>query len=104
MVRKRPAWPNRVLSQSGPAETPWVVGFEFPAMAAIWHNLTRAGERYNVTLMRLFRNGDVWKESNHFGRDDLLQAAKVLDLAHTWIHQQDRLEKATTEQTNDHRQ
>ena len=46
--------------------------------AAIWHNLTRAGERHNVTLTRLFRNGDTWKESNHFGRDDLLLAAKVL--------------------------
>ncbi len=58
--------------------------------AAVWHNMTRAGERYNVTLTRLFRNGDVWKESNHFGRDDLLVAAKVLDLAHSWIYQQDR--------------
>lgn len=58
--------------------------------AAIWHNLTRAGERYNVTLTRLFRNGDLWKESNHFGRDDLFLATKVLDLAHTWIYQQDR--------------
>jgi hypothetical protein len=66
--------------------------------AAIWHNLTRSGERYNVSLIRLFRNGDLWKESNHFGRDDLLQAAKVLDLAHTWIHQQDRSERAASEQ------
>ena len=61
--------------------------------ACIWHNLTRAGERYNVTLTRLFKNGDTWKESNHFGRDDLLVAAKVLDLAHSWIFQQDRSEK-----------
>lgn len=58
--------------------------------AAVWHNMTRAGERYNVTISRLFRNGDLWKESNHFGRDDLLVAAKVLDLAHSWIYQQDR--------------
>jgi len=62
--------------------------------AAIWHNLTRVGERHNVTLTRLYRNGDVWKESTHFGRDDLLLAAKVLDLAHTWIYQQDRTERA----------
>jgi hypothetical protein len=34
-----------------------------------------------VTLIRVYRNGDVWKESTHFGRDDLLLAAKVLDLA-----------------------
>ena len=63
--------------------------------AAIWHNLTRAGERHNGTLTRLFRNGDTWKESNHFGRDDLLLPAKVLDLAHSWIYQQDRAEKNT---------
>jgi hypothetical protein len=67
--------------------------------AAIWHNMTRAGERYNVTLIRLYRNGDVWKESLHFGRDDLLQAAKVLDQAHTWIHQQERVEKQTERDT-----
>jgi len=65
---------------------------------AIWHNLTRSGERYNVTLTRLFRNGDQWKESTHFGRDDLLQAAKVLDMAHTWIHQQDRNERAASDE------
>ena len=62
--------------------------------AAIWHNQTRVGERHNVTLTRLYRNGDVWKESTHFGRDDLLLAAKVLDLAHSWIYQQDRAERA----------
>jgi hypothetical protein len=62
--------------------------------AAIWQNQTRVGERHNVTLTRLYRNGDVWKESTHFGRDDLLLAAKVLDLAHSWIYQQDRAERA----------
>lgn len=60
--------------------------------ASVWQNLTRAGERFNVTLTRLYRNGDHWKESRQFGRDDLLQAAKVLDLAHTWIHLHDRAE------------
>ena len=71
--------------------------------AAIWHNLTRAGERYNVTLIRLFKNGDVWSQSSHLGRDDLLLACKVLDMAHTWIFQQDRAEKVATEQTDEHR-
>ena len=67
--------------------------------ASIWHNLTRAGERHNVTLVRLYRNGDTWKESTHFGRDDLLLASKVLDLAHTWIHQQDRAERESERAT-----
>ena len=54
--------------------------------AQIWCAKTRAGDRHNVTLTRLFRDGDVWRESNHFGRDDLLLVAKVIDLAHSWIH------------------
>ena len=53
--------------------------------ASIWRNQTKSGERHNVTVSRLYKNGDVWKESNHFGRDDLLLVAKVADLAHTWI-------------------
>lgn len=56
--------------------------------ASIWQNQTRAGERYNVTVARLFRDGDVWRESSHFGRSDLLLLSKAVDLAHTWIYQQ----------------
>lgn len=68
--------------------------------AAIWRNLTRSGERHNVTLTRLFRNGDVWKESTHLGRDDLLQAAKVLDLCHSWVFDQERNERTRNRQTD----
>ena len=53
--------------------------------ASIWKNQTRSGDRHNVTVCRIYRNGDVWKESHHFGRDDLPVLAKVVDLAHTWI-------------------
>ncbi len=69
--------------------------------ASVWHNLTRAGERYSVSLVRLYRDG-VWKESTRFGRDDLLQAAKVLDLAHTWIHQQERNDKSEGDRRDEH--
>lgn len=54
--------------------------------AAIWKN---GGEdqapRYNVTVCRLYRDGDEWKTTDSFGRDDLLVLAKVLDIAHTRI-------------------
>ncbi len=53
--------------------------------ASVWKNQTRSGERHNVTVSRLYKNGDVWKESTHFGRDDLLLLAKVLNEAHSWI-------------------
>ena len=53
--------------------------------ASIWKNQTRVGDRHNVSLCRLYKNGDVWKESTKLGKDDLLVASKVLDQAHTWI-------------------
>ena len=46
---------------------------------------TTSGVFFNVKLLRMFRNGDQWKESHLLGRDDLLVSAKLLDLAHTWI-------------------
>ena len=56
--------------------------------AAVWANDTEFGTRYNVTLTRLYKDGEVWKDSSSFGRDDLLLAGKVLDLVHTWICEQ----------------
>ena len=56
--------------------------------ATIWANDTANGTRHNVQVTRLYKDGDDWKESDSFGRDDLLLVAKVLDLAHTWIFEQ----------------
>jgi hypothetical protein len=53
--------------------------------AAIWENETQNGIRHNVTLSRLYKDGDEWKDSTSFGRDDLPLVAKVADLAHSWI-------------------
>lgn len=55
--------------------------------AAIWENETQNGTRHNVTLTRLYKDGDQWKDSTSFGRDDLPLVGKVADLAHTWIFQ-----------------
>ncbi len=56
--------------------------------ARVWQKRTRSGLRFTVTLSRMFRNGDVWKESTRFGRDDIPLIRLVLDEAHTWIHMQ----------------
>ncbi len=56
--------------------------------AAIWPNVTQSGTWYNVTFSRLYKEGDDWKSSDHFGRDDLLVLAKVADRVHSWIYQQ----------------
>ena len=53
--------------------------------AVIWANQTDAGIRHNVSVVRLYRDGDTWATSDTFGRDDLPLLAKVADLAHTWI-------------------
>lgn len=36
---------------------------------------------------RLYKDGDKWKSTSTFGRDDLLLLAKVADQAHTRIFQ-----------------
>src|SRR5438132_1139983 len=56
--------------------------------AAIWANQGDNGTWYNVTLSRNYKDGDEWKSSASFGRDELLTLAKVADLANTWIHDQ----------------
>ncbi len=55
--------------------------------ATIWENETSAGVRHNVTLGRLYKEGDEWKQTESFGRDDLLLVAKVVDQAHSWIYE-----------------
>ncbi len=53
--------------------------------AAIWENETSVGTRHNVTVSRLYKDRDEWKQTESFGRDDLPLLAKVVDMAHTWI-------------------
>ena len=55
--------------------------------AAIWENETQSGTRHNVTVCRMYKEGDQWKDSSTFGRDDLPLVSKVLDQAHSWIFQ-----------------
>ena len=53
----------------------------------IWKNSTVNGAMYNVTVARLYKDGDQWKESSSFGEGELLVLAKALGDAHTWIHE-----------------
>jgi len=54
--------------------------------AVIWANETEAGIRHNVSVVRIYRDGDKWATTQSFGRDDLPLLSKVADLAHTWIY------------------
>ena len=41
--------------------------------------------RHNITFSRLYKDGDQWKTTQTFGRNDLLVLAKVADQAHSRI-------------------
>ena len=41
--------------------------------------------RYSLSVVRLYRNGDQWKESSRFGRDDIPLMRLALDEAYGWI-------------------
>ena len=58
--------------------------------AVIWSNQTEHGLMHNVTVSRSYQTkdgdgNDVWRDSETFGRDDLLVLAKALNDAHTFI-------------------
>jgi hypothetical protein len=55
--------------------------------AAIWKNDTDKGPLFNVSFQRSYKEGDEFKNSQSFGRDDLLVLAKLADEAHTKIHE-----------------
>jgi hypothetical protein len=57
--------------------------------AAIWKNDGSNGSWRGVTFERVYRDGDEWKSSGSFGRDDLLVLAKVADQAHSWVVEHD---------------
>lgn len=58
--------------------------------ATIWRNLAEKGNWYSVKLTRGFKTDEGWRETDNMGFEDLLAAAKLLDLAHTWVmHQLD---------------
>lgn len=56
-------------------------------VASIWKNQVKDNTYYNVTFTRLYKDGENWKRSDSFGRDDLLTVAKAADLAHTRIYE-----------------
>jgi hypothetical protein len=53
--------------------------------AAVWKNETRTGPMYNVTLVRSYKEGDEWHDTHSLGYDDLMNAAKLLYDAHSFI-------------------
>ena len=53
--------------------------------ATIWANPTDKGVRYNTTFERTYRDGEEWKTTDSYGRDDLLVLPYVAKEAFRWI-------------------
>lgn len=53
--------------------------------ASIWENQSKNnGAWYSVTITRSYRDGDEYKDSTSFRRDDLLFVAKAASIAFDW--------------------
>ncbi|MBI4660918.1 MAG: hypothetical protein HY735_18955 [Verrucomicrobia bacterium] len=53
--------------------------------AALWENEVGDSTKYNVTFSKNYKDGEQWKSTQSFGREDLLLLAKIADRAHSWI-------------------
>ena len=42
---------------------------------------------------RSYKDGDQWKDTTSFNRDDLLVVAKLSDQAHTWVCEQEQADR-----------
>lgn len=89
---------DRLLAPVGSA------GGDFAALdtgirAAIWENDTTNVKRHNATLSRIYKDGEVWKDSTSFGREDLPLVMKVADRAHDWIYEHSHSSEAAEDET-----
>jgi len=58
----------------------------YPVSVSIWANRTEKGIRYSVTIASRYKDaGGKWKNSVSLSENELLLAAKALDLAHSEI-------------------
>lgn len=56
--------------------------------ATVWENGEKDNTFYTVNLSRSYKDGDEWKNSDSLNYGDLLNAAKVLERAESWIAEQ----------------
>src|SRR5258705_6869999 len=56
--------------------------------AAVWKHDGENGPRYSVAFQRIYKEGETWRWTESFNRDDLLLLAKVANETHSWIFNQ----------------
>jgi hypothetical protein len=55
----------------------------------IWENQTTNGPMFSTQLIRVYKDGDDWKETHSLNRDDLLHASKMLDQVDTIVYREE---------------
>lgn len=58
--------------------------------ASIWQQDTEKGPMFNVTFQRAYKDGEAWKNSTSFGRQNLLVVSLIAARAFEWIGAQQR--------------
>lgn len=57
--------------------------------ASVWANSSDHGDVwYSVSISRMYRDGETWKDTTSFGRDDLPLVVKIAEMAYAWIWSQ----------------
>jgi hypothetical protein len=55
---------------------------------ALWRNETDKGVFHNITLERIYKDGEVWKSSSSFGISDTGDLETVIKQAREWVANQ----------------
>jgi len=62
--------------------------------ASIWRQDTDKGPMFNVTFQRSYKDGDDWRNSTTFGRNNLLLLSLLAIRAYEWIAGQPKASRA----------
>jgi len=69
--------------------------------ASIWRQQTDKGFVFNVTFQRSYKDGDDWKNSTSFGRNNLLVVSLIAARAFEWIGNQPRQPRTLASKAGD---
>ena len=71
-----------------------------PIRAAIWANGNGPNDAwFSVTVSRHYKDGNGWKTSSSFRRDDLPVVAKIMEMSYAWIWDQQTASSRPTAET-----
>lgn len=97
-TKARPQQQQR--AKSGQSNRPFYVVRRGLLKVVVWENPTATGTMFSTQLIRVYKDGEEWKESHSLNREDLLHAAKMLDQVDTMIHREEEKRRDNQQQSN----